>query len=1655
MCLLKDVVISPYLLWFGFCVGHQIRGRHWNEQIPRFFPNNACRCSKSAALVFVFMFLASWSSTFADTHYVNVLNQFPATPFMSGETEVTHPVDTSANQGQAIIVADGLSEGNQVWPVTNYLEDKAFGVFNDRLYLKENARYLSLDSEKSLSGAGNGTKDIDVARASSNNVEKVVLVAGGDASDTTTWPGVSSTARFAYQVLKSRLIAPSNIYVLSASSITDWDGDGTNEVEDAATRDKVKTAIQEWSDDADRLTVYVIGAYSDEDGSYEVSPTESISALQLDGWLDYFQRSNRTVNVILEFPGSGGFVQELQPPVDRDRYTVASSAADRQQVLEEGLSFSSFFLDEIAKNKSLGEAVEGARKTIRRASGNLRQKAMIDDNNNGKANEKNVDGLSSLTRYIGNPSFTEQELLLARGLVNAIGADTATKQGKAIIVAGGQSEWDAVWPATDYLADKAFRTFEDRGFSDHNIKYLSLGPEKDVVGAGNDTNDIDIARVSSNDLENVFFDWAGENTDRLTVYMVGGSSVDESGQFRLNGIELVSASTVNSWLNELQDEDTNLHVTVILDVCYSGRFLDELEYNGDPGRRIVISSTADDEPTYFVADGRISFSEYFFNGVFQGLSILDSYELARRAMKTYQHAWIDDTQDGVYGPIVGCELGADCGPAVDGAFASTNYIAASFLVRNDSPIIESVPGDQSLGGGSSAQLWAENIDSPCELERVWCTILPPSYAVDANSGAPVMEATTRDLLWNPLTKRYETEFDGFAEWGWYTIIYYAEDICGNVSPPIQRFVVQVGFLEKAILVAGGDASDTNTWPGVYSTARFAYQVLQSLLIAPSNIYVLSAGSITDWDGDGTNEVEDAATDDKVKTAIQEWGDDADQLTVYVIGANSYGDGSYQVSPTESVSAVQLDGWLDHFQRSNRTVNVILEFPGSGGFIPELIPPQDRQRYTIASSEANRQQVLTENISFSGFLLSGISQGESLGGATRRARQTIRNASGILRQKAMIDDTNNGIANEKNLDGVALLNRYIGSPFFTGGGLPNIAEVIPDRVLTNETSLLLWASGVSDADGISNVWVEITAPTNFSGAISTRLDLTNNLVDMRWEETYGGFTTPGIYILTYYAMDRLGNRSVGLQTQIIRTDTNNYELIPGIELDRFEPDNTFRNATYSDLPVNKVHTLHVSNDCDWVRFFAISNLIYDIETIHLDTNSTIDTVIRIYREETSLFDDPFAKPAWLKELTVDESGPEEGELAGLDFPTTGFYYVQVCHAVDVEFDPGTYLLVIHSPSGSEKNGAQSTKGITVRVWDVLTRQPLTNNVLVQLRPGGGYSQSTNTDNSGTARFPDFGEGNYDVEVIVSEFGNHGPKYVHLFDPSSSNNVASNPTSAYGNPRQLGSHHFGTISYDDFEWSQFSMLQFGFIPVAYVEATLLDEITGNPVSGVGVRMTPIDAPNTAYSKFPWADYGEPMISSADGHFGTSAPILPERIYTKNEIRDGNGRYVARVATTDRTSPVAGDVLDLGEIWLKPSMGTPLGTNAIPNSWESKYGVPIGDWGKTNFHSDDDGLSNFQEYIADTDPLDSNDVFRMTRAPSKEEGEFVLTWDAAPHRIYEIYKATDFDEESDWIKVYEVINTENLSMLSWTNSGTMNEANAMHRLEIKGIARARNGP
>ncbi|MBF0549323.1 MAG: hypothetical protein HQK60_02190, partial [Deltaproteobacteria bacterium] len=138
--------------------------------------------------------------------------------------------------------------------------------------------------------------------------------------------------------------------------------------------------------------------------------------------------------------------------------------------------------------------------------------------------------------------------------------------------------------------------------------------------------------------------WA-KDADDLIVYLVdhGGN-----GTFRLSGTETLSAADLNTWLNQLQAGISG-KIIVIYDACESGSFLPNL-IPPQGKQRIVISSTSPGESAYFISQGSISFSNYFWTQVFNGLNVKDAFDLTREAMgytTGSHHPMLDDNDNGV------------------------------------------------------------------------------------------------------------------------------------------------------------------------------------------------------------------------------------------------------------------------------------------------------------------------------------------------------------------------------------------------------------------------------------------------------------------------------------------------------------------------------------------------------------------------------------------------------------------------------------------------------------------------------------------------------------------------------------------------------------------------------------------------------------------------------------------------------------------------------------------------------------------------------------------------------------------------------------------------------------------------------------------------
>jgi len=341
-----------------------------------------------------------------------------------------------------------------------------------------------------------------------------------------------------------------------------------------------------------------------------------------------------------------------------------------------------------------------------------------------------------------------------------------TVSAEKVILVAGEGDYDGNSPqsAINYTANYAYLTCLYRWIPKTKIEYLNSNTSQDVDGNGS-ADDIDGLPTAAN-LQSAITTWAGD-AGQLTIYLIGAGSADA---FQINGGEVVSASDLDGWIDTLQTA-TGCEVLVVYDALRSGSFVDNLiPPTGE--KRITVTGCSASEVSYCEAGGLISFSQYFFDWLFSGLNVRDSYLAAKNAIRAIsgytQNALLDDDGDGD-------------GDKYDGALALGTYLGAAFVTGDDPPQIGTVSDAIYLSAlETTATLWAKDLFDPDGegIDAVWVEILTPNF----NPGSDMVASAT--LIYNSTNTRYETSYSGITETGEYHLVFFARDNSGDLSLPV-------------------------------------------------------------------------------------------------------------------------------------------------------------------------------------------------------------------------------------------------------------------------------------------------------------------------------------------------------------------------------------------------------------------------------------------------------------------------------------------------------------------------------------------------------------------------------------------------------------------------------------------------------------------------------------------------------------------------------------------------------------------------------------------------------------------------------------------------------------------------------------------------------
>ncbi len=687
---------------------------------------------------------------------------------------------------------------------------------------------------------------------------------------------------------------------------------------------------------------------------------------------------------------------------------------------------------------------------------------------------------------------------------------------KAIVISGGGSySGNSLWSATQLCANFAYRTLTYQGFTKETIHYLTSDTDLDLDNNGV-SDDVDGDATDAN-LEHAITSWATDS-DTLVIYLVdhGGPNT-----FRMSGSETLSAAQLDAWLDTLQ-ETMQGRVIVVYDACESGTFLSTLKATSGQDR-IIITSTSPGEPAYFVTQGSVSFSSYFWTHIFNGLDIKESFNLANDAMGSpteFQHPLLDANGNGAGNETEDLDL-------VQGV-----HIGNGTVIHGDAPVIGEVSPDQIITGDNSTLLYASGVTDNDGIARVWAVIRPPDYR-QGSTDNPVQELPSFDLM--PVGgDRYEGEYDGFNIAGSYQIAIYALDRIGNTSIPLLTSVsVESPLTRKAIIVLGGSRTDVN-WQALKNNTTLAYEALCFQGYSDDDIYFMSP--VTFSTGvDGSPSLSNLSY--AVNTRARE---NTRDLLVYMIGAGD--DAGFQIKQSETLLASELDAWLDDFQSViPGNVTVVYDACQSSGFTRLLTPPSGKDRILIASCTATQAAYSLSNgdVSFSQYFWSRVLNGADIYKAFLHAKNSMRLQCD--NQVAQLDDDGNGIGNEKT-DGIHSRKYALGCGVLLAGDDPIIGSVSSEQTINGVPRAMVEANNVTSTGTIAKVWGIVTSPGYSLGDPSQSVtDLPaftlNPAGENKYEGTYNAFFDSGLYQVAIYAKDANGAISPPLITTVYQTRTN--------------------------------------------------------------------------------------------------------------------------------------------------------------------------------------------------------------------------------------------------------------------------------------------------------------------------------------------------------------------------------------------------------------------------------------------------------------------------------------------------------------------------------------
>jgi len=511
------------------------------------------------------------------------------------------------------------------------------------------------------------------------------------------------------------------------------------------------------------------------------------------------------------------------------------------------------------------------------------------------------------------------------------------------------------------------------------------------------------------------------------------------------------------------------------------------------------------------------------------------------------------------------------------------------LSHTDHPVIGKISVDQKIMINTPFTLFAYDVTDNDQIARVWAAVQRSKNITQ-----------TIDLKQTgPKSNHYKCQIDGFSEPGSYTAAIVAMDWTGNQSTPYPITLhVHKGVYRRAIIIAGGEQTDS-LWPSVQTSVSLVWNALKNRQYLPDDMTLVSQNRIS-----GIDKIPIDSSGRNIQQLLFSFNENnTEDILIYMAGYRH--TKGFSLNQTENLMPDDLDLWLDDCQ--NRGIDktlVFCDFSGSGQFINELLPPENKHRLLIASSSIDET---AWTIHSSGFLWSHLFWSHvlyhgNIGDAWQQVSRII--SWDTFRQAPCLDINADGVCNDSS-DLHLAFQHNIGDAVVSSDDIP-VFETIGCQA---DGTIQVQFTNYSYVDTVQ----AIIFPPEFN-ALSDHYAMQQlNSIQLSQQMHHFSGIYDALYLNGLYQVYLYASSPSGMVSTLQKCSINNEKALP----DPYEDDNIWEKAhqikfssykkNYSTHP--QWHNFHTQGDVDWVKLHAHAGMTYIIEV--KDVSDQADPIIALY------------------------------------------------------------------------------------------------------------------------------------------------------------------------------------------------------------------------------------------------------------------------------------------------------------------------------------------------------------------------------------------------------------------------------------------------------------